>query len=53
MQPDTTIGHGDMCTLVHVIGSVFVGFNAVLVTWLTLRAKRKDREENDRRNGDP
>jgi len=44
-----TVGqHSDMCTIVHAISAVFIGFNAILVTWLTLRAKRKDREHSGR-----
>lgn len=40
--------HSDLCTVVHVIGACFIGFNSILVTWLTRRAKRKDREYHAR-----
>lgn len=37
--------HADACTITHVVVAFFVGVNTCLGTWLTLRAKRKDREE--------
>ena len=46
MDAPQVVQHSEMCTIVHIISACFIGFNSILVTWLTLRAKRKDREEN-------
>lgn len=48
MDQAPVVQHSEICTLVHAISACFIGFNSILVTWLTLRAKRKDREENGR-----
>lgn len=31
--------------VVHAIAAVFIGLNTLLTTWLTLRAKRRDKKE--------
>lgn len=35
---------------VHVIVAAMTSFTAILTTWLTVRAKRKDREEKENGN---
>lgn len=42
--------------VVHIIAAVFIGLNMLLTTWLTLRAKRRDKKEANgdaARRGDP
>jgi len=44
------VGHPcviDPMMVVHYIAAVFIGFNTLLTTWLTLRAKRRDKKEAD------
>ena len=38
--------------MVHAVIAVFTGLNALLTTWLTLRARGRDKKEAERRTND-
>lgn len=38
---------GPYSTMVHVVIAFFAGLNTCMITFLTLRAKRKNREDRD------